>query len=194
MGRRTILCLVGLVALLGFGSARADYRFITGNPFEAQKRLFEDIRSGHLDVKSVGPNVIQAVRSESIFSATPAKLDKLGPISRICLFFGLKYPTSRALSLRTFHPNGCGDWVITTDVSPETLTGVVLVSVKLLPDKTDACGPPGIIPPVPPGGEGFMLPDSIKCRNADDVSAPPQTDELSKACELISGMCERDHR
>jgi hypothetical protein len=182
--------VLGLTAFLWSWDARADYKFNTENSFEAQKRLFEDIRTGHVDTKNVGPHAIEAITKESIFSATPAKLNQLGSISQICLFVGIKYPTSRALAFRTFHQNGCGDWVITTEVSPETLTGIVLVPVKLLPGRTDACGPPGVIPPVPAGGDSFTLPGNLKCRRVDDLSPPKQTDELAKACGIISGFCK----
>ena len=81
--------------------------------------------------------------------------------------------------------------MITTTVSPEIVTGVVLVPVKLSPGRTDTCGPPGVIPPVPAGGENFVLPNNVKCRTADEISTPQDTEELKKACEIISGMCKR---
>jgi hypothetical protein len=187
-----VALLLSLVILMGLRYARADYKFITANPYEAQKRLFEDIRTGEVDTASLGPYAIAAITQESLFSATPAKLNHLGPISRICLFVGFKYPASRALSLRTFHSNGCGDWVLTTELSPEILKSIVLVTVKFEPGRTDFCGPPGIIPPVPAGGESFALPLSLQCRSVDNLATPKESDELAKACKIISGMCN-DH-
>jgi hypothetical protein len=169
---------------------RAEYKFVTDNPFVAQKQLFDDILSGHTNLKSLGPRAAEAISKESIFSATPEKLRQLGPIIQICFFTGFKYPTSRTFAFRTFHHNGCGDWAITSDISSETLTGIVMIPVKLLPGRTDACGPPGIIPPAPAAGDSFDLPGSLKCRNVNDLSPPKQTDELLRACELNPGFCK----
>jgi hypothetical protein len=190
MGEIKRFCLA-IVALVWLCDARADYKFISENPFEAQKRLFDDIRMGRVETAHVGPRALQAMTQESMFSATPAKLNQLGSISEICLLFGVKYTASRALAFRTTHQNGCGDWVITTQLSPEVLTSIVLVPVKLLPGRTDTCGPPGVIPPVPTGGDNFVLPNSLQCRKAEQVSAQPATDELKEACKTIEGFCKR---
>jgi hypothetical protein len=173
--------------------AHADYKFISSNPFEAQKRLFDDIRMGRISPNNLGPNAIAAITQESMFAATPAKMNYLGEILKICLVVGFKYPSSRALSLRTYHANGCGDWVITTELSPEVVKGIVLVSVKFAPGRTDFCGPPGIIPPVPAGGESFVLADNFQCRDANNLAAPENSEELSKACAIIGGMCSREN-
>jgi hypothetical protein len=198
MTNTTKMFYITLAAFFWLSCARADYKFITENPFEAQERLFDDIRAGRLDTAQVAPQVVEATTKESIFAATPAKLNKLGSISQICLFFAIRYPASRALSFRTVHQNGCGDWVITTATSPETVTGIVLVPVGFAPGRTDTCGPPGVIPPAPAGGEHFVLPNNVKCRTAEEISTPPDTDELKKACEtlgeIVGGMCKRGNK
>lgn len=186
------LVVAVLSAIFPIG-AHADYKFNSSNPFEVQKRLFDDIRTARISPENLGPNAISAITQESIFSATPAKLNHLGQILKICLVVGFKYPSSRALSLRTYHANGCGDWVITTELSPEVVKGIVLVSVKFAPGRTDFCGPPGVIPPAPAGGESFVLADNLQCRDANNLAAPDGSEELSKACEIISGMCSREN-
>ncbi len=154
----TVVNIFALSIVFMCSSARADYKFVTENPYEALKRFNEDVRLAKVAKTSLGPHVIDAITNDSPFSATPAKLNRLGPITQICLVTGFKYPTSRALALRTLHEKGCGDWVITSEILRETLIGIVLIPVEFEKGRTDFCGAPGIIPPVPIGGESFSFP------------------------------------
>jgi hypothetical protein len=84
MSDRTKIFCLALTGTFWLCCAHADYKFITENPFEAQKRLFDDIRAGRLDSAHVAPQVVEATTKESIFAATPAKLNPKFACSSRC--------------------------------------------------------------------------------------------------------------
>jgi hypothetical protein len=194
MCRATKLFCFLLTAFGWIQESFADYKFLSGNPFEVQRRLIADIRAGGVDASMVDPAVVDSTTKDSFFAATPARLAQLGQLSKVCLMFGVKYPASRALVFRTIHENGCGDWVITTKETPEVLSAIILIPTKLLPGKLDTCGPPGVVPPVPAGGDNFLLPNDFRCRTNSEISSPPSNmEELKTACRLFPGMCPNAH-
>ena len=84
MSDRTKIFCLALTETFWLCCAHADYKFITENQFEAQKRLFDDIRAGRLDSAHVAPQVVEATTKESIFAATPAKLNPKFACSSRC--------------------------------------------------------------------------------------------------------------
>jgi hypothetical protein len=183
------------VAVLWASGSAAGYKFLTQNPYEAQKQLFDDARTGHLDVSSVAPSVVEAAKVEAQGAITPARLNQLGAITQICLNFAVRSKTSSALSFRTHHTNGCGSWLVRTDTSPEIVTNVIMFPLALDPEKPDRCLTGMQVAPMPPmQGESFIFPDKLKCRSADNLSPPAQSDgDLEAACQIVSGMCPRGH-
>lgn len=191
--RTSIMATVAIALLpLAATAAFADYAFITQNPYATQKRLFDDIRRGSVDKSSVGPRVIQATTVPSPFSSTPEQAEKIGDMLQICLSFGLSFPSSHALVFRTLHRKGCGEWVIEVTKSPEMLTGLVFIPIDFLPNRTDSCGAPGVLPPIPPGGTSFQFPRSLSCRSVDNLDPISDSSELDNACAVIPGFCQND--
>src|ERR1700759_4607598 len=93
----------------------AGYKFLTQNPYEAQKQLFDDARTGRLDISSVAPPVLETIKNEADGAITPARLNRLGAITEICLNSAVRSKTYSTLSFRTHHTNGCGSWIVRTD-------------------------------------------------------------------------------
>jgi hypothetical protein len=175
---------------LNLNIARADYRFISGNPYEAQWRLFEDIRSNRVDRSALGTQALDAMTRESPYATTPSKLNELGNISKICLYFGVRNQSEQSVVLRTVHANGCGDWVITSGRTPETVSSMAMVPVKQQTGQPNNCGPPGVLP-LPPNSrdnQHFILPPKVSCLGLNEISLPPKSNELDGAYEIFPGM------
>jgi hypothetical protein len=183
------LLIFSFLAFFSSLSAFAEYKFFQDNPYQVQLRLYKDILAGHVDQSNLGPYVKEAIAGHSPNAVTPATLNKLGEISDICLLFGKKSQTTRFLSIRTMHKNGCGDWVISAQTSPELLTSLVLIPLSHSPGRTDACGPPAIVPLPASGEETYILPAGKSCRSIDKVAEPLGVKDYESGCALFKGMC-----
>jgi hypothetical protein len=155
-----VICLICFAFLVS--PAKADYKFVTGNPVAVQQKLEGDLQSGRLDRTNLDPNVVQAIQQNGPFSPSPQWLNQLGPLAQVCLLFGVKSDNQRTLALRTVHQNGCGDWLITMIALPETVRGI---SFKAKLTDPTQCGPPVFLPvPPPPGSSAsFYIPPQLTC-------------------------------
>jgi hypothetical protein len=195
--QHTLLKVVDLIKVIPLGltliasDLHAQYSYISDDPYVAHRKLVIDIQSSNVDSSNFGPAATRAVTQESIFSATPRRLQQLGSLNKICFTFALKYENGRRFILRTLHENGCADWVIIVSAKPEVVETIVMIPRQMPIGQTDVCGPPAVLPPDPSATDFVILPPRITCADVDAVlqRAPPEDE--AKACLQFPALCKR---
>jgi hypothetical protein len=197
--RMTVRVPERLLAMLLLGSgfvilrtsdSLAEYRYISNDPYTVQRDLIRDLQSQRLDVRNIDRRTIEGINQRFFGSPTPELLNALGPLAQICLSFAVQYPNGRRFSFRTVHQNGCGDWVVTVTVSPELVQGLAFLPMPKQPN-TNECGPPAVLPLAPAGGESYILPSRVECKDLSTAIRPASPDEERRACAQWPAMCDK---
>jgi len=199
-------CAPLIAVLLCVSSARADYRYVTGDPVATHTRIIRDIQAGRLDPRNLDPGVLQGIYYGGPGSPRPDVLHFLGPLTDVCMSFAFRYPNGRKIVFRTVHSNGYGDWVVLVGENPEIVYGLTMFPLPRGAG-TQGGGAPAILPPVPspgPNGQGrgppvglppvsgdpsIMLPERVDCSRADATPRPVPQQELQQVCRQWPLMC-----
>jgi hypothetical protein len=187
---RAIGCAILVLGSVGMDSARADYRYVSGDPLAVQRSLIRDIQTQRLDTRNLDPRAVQGIYQGGPMSPRPDVLNALGPLAQVCLVFGIQYPNGRKLVFRTVHQNGCGDWVVTMSTNPEFVQGLTMLP-RPKAKGPEECGPPAVLPLVPSGNETVMPPPKIDCTDANVPPRPATAEEQQDACTKWPQMCRR---
>jgi hypothetical protein len=189
---RAPLYLVLLVATaLWTPVARADYRYISGDPIATHASIIRDIQAQRLDPRNLDPRVIQGIYQGGTMSPRPDVLYYLGPLEKTCMSFAIRFPNGRKIVFRTVHRNGYADWVVLVSDNPEIVYGFTMLPV---PKGNGAAGggAPAVLPPVPMGDRSIMLPQRLDCTNANAAPRPAPQEELRAVCLQWPLMCRKD--
>jgi hypothetical protein len=177
-----------LVWAINANDLHAEYNYISADPYAVHRKLVVDIESQQVDRSNLSEKAEQAIRVETPFSATPARLRQIGSLKEVCLTLAFRYQNGRKLIFRTLHQNGCGDWVIAASAVPEVVQYIIFAPRPMAREETKTCGPPVILPP-PNSSESVLLPPRVTCADVDTVIQP--STDAAEVCNRVPDLCRR---
>jgi hypothetical protein len=154
----------------------AQYRYLTGNPCEAQRMLINDILTQRVDSRFVSLHAQQILPSLAHdLAAMPREFDLIPTLV-------VEYPNGSRFAFRTHYENANIDWDVTVSRAPEIIQNIVALGAPT------SGGAPAILPP--PGANGTVQPSR-------DLSCPVARTEIAseenihESCLKWPAMCAK---